>query len=456
MTEVIRETATLAESSKPADGTGRIKVVLLTPGRGSSGYYSTETVKAAGHERVWPRGTQMHLDHDSAMEREDRPEGSVKNLAAVLTEDAYWSEADGGLVAEARVGATYRSLISDFADVLGTSIVASAEVGMDEIDGEQVRTIERLLPGPFNRVDFVTVAGRGGRIAEVMEAAQPVQEARSIGGWLEARVHQAFTNLADESYGDGRLSREERITLSGAIGEALTAFVARIEADASQLYQRDLWDEPEAATTAEEAALSAARRGLPYMAGKTVVITEDATVETIAEVATAALGTQISVTPTGAEKENTMPQIEEARLRTLEEAHGRVPALESERDQAIARAEEAEHKLVLHEARDYARTLAGNLVRKANSELSEAAVQRIVTESVKTITLTDDNRLDTEAFTTTVNAAREAEETYLAAIAEESGLGRVRGIGHNEPEPISESHVDTAVASLFGRTQKGA
>jgi hypothetical protein len=46
-------------------------------------------------------------------------------------------------------------------------------------------------------------------------------------------------------FGDGRLTREERIVLSGAVGDALAAFSARIEQDAPQLLNRDIWTEPD-------------------------------------------------------------------------------------------------------------------------------------------------------------------------------------------------------------------
>lgn len=416
MTTQIRETTALSEAASPTEGVGRIQIVLCSPGVGASGFYSKEVLQQAAADRVWPKGTQCHLDHDSALDRENRPEGSVRNLAAVLTEDAHWSEEHGALVAEARVGSTYRNLIADFADTLGTSIVASAEVSTGEVNGQQHRIIERLLPSPFNRVDFVTVAGRGGRIAEVLEAAKPVQEARSIGGWMEARLHQTFTNIADDSYGDGRLSREERITLSGAIGDALTVFVQKLEADAPQLYKRDLWDEPETPVTENKPA-------------------------------------QDSVNPTENKetKENTMPEIQESRLRELEEAAGRVTALEQKTSELETENTDLKTKLKLAEAKDYARDFAENLVHSANSELSEAAVQRIVGESLPQIRLTDDGRLDTDHLTTVVAKARETEETYLARIAEESGLGQVRGIGSTEPKTISEADVNATIAGVFGR-----
>lgn len=53
-----------------------------------------------------------------------------------------------------------------------------------------------------------------------------------------------FTNIADDMFGDGRLTREERIALSGGIGSALDAFRATLEERAAGLYSRDPYRDP--------------------------------------------------------------------------------------------------------------------------------------------------------------------------------------------------------------------
>lgn len=53
--------------------------------------------------------------------------------------------------------------------------------------------------------------------------------AANVGGVLESRVHEAFTLLADKLYGYGILSREERISLSKAIGESLQSLSDTID-----------------------------------------------------------------------------------------------------------------------------------------------------------------------------------------------------------------------------------
>jgi hypothetical protein len=65
-------------------------VRLITPGWGSSGYYSPQVIEAAATAQVFPAGLHMYLDHPSASEDRDRPERSVRHLAAVLEEDGAW------------------------------------------------------------------------------------------------------------------------------------------------------------------------------------------------------------------------------------------------------------------------------------------------------------------------------------------------------------------------------
>lgn len=528
MTIQLAESRAFAEAAAPAAGPGRLLIQLITPGLGSSGYYSPEVVEAAAKDRVWPAGTHMFVDHPSESENYDRPERTVKDLAAVLMEDARWdpkaNDGTGALVAEARVFSQWRQPLAEMADVIGVSIRGTAEGEMGEVNGRQVQVFTRLVEGLS--VDFVTRAGRGGKVLQILESARPVKEARNVGQWVESRIHQHFTNLADDMAAEGRLTREERITLSAAIGDGLAAFVARVEADAPQLYERDLWDEPigsvRAATEAArrrgvaEATVNDRREQLQTLikdqygsddAWPWVRDFDDSTVwfdigggddggvyqqgyEVSDDVATALTGDRIEVrvrteyvpvgestaTPPAAEaaptnvpvdpagqsttqesEEDTMPQIEEARLRQLEEAHGRVPALESERDAAVKRATEAEQRALQAEAGTYARDFARNLVTKANGDLAEASVARIVRDALRgELPLTEAGRLDTEAFTPVVEKARSEEETYLGQVAEASGIGTVRGVGATTTTTgVTEADVQAAVGDLFERSQEG-
>lgn len=195
MPKRIREAATATRR-----GPGRILLTLITPGQGSSGGYTPEVLATAAQERAFPRGTLGMIDHDTPTEMMERPEGSLRNLAIVLDEDAYIGEG-GALQAEAKVASAWRDLVEDFHEHIGASIFASAEISTDE-SGQKV--VERIIPDPFNRADLVTVAGRGGKVDQILEAAKAIESrsiiaeatASDVRMWLQATVRASHDNYA--------------------------------------------------------------------------------------------------------------------------------------------------------------------------------------------------------------------------------------------------------------------
>lgn len=496
----LAESMTFVEAATPAQGPGRLLIHLITPGWGSSGFYPQDVLEAAGRDRVFPAGTHMYIDHPAESEQYDRPERTIKDLAAVLVEDAHWDAAAGGLVAEARVFSHWRAPLAEMADVIGVSIRGTADSEIGEAEGRRGRIMKRLDEGIS--VDFVTHAGRGGKVAQVIESARVrVQEARNAGQWIESRIHRDFTVLADEMAGEGRLTREERITLSSAIGDALAAFVAKVEAEAPQLYQRDVWDEPDPRET--EAVEAAVRRGFAEatandrreqldalvrdaygdegvwtyvrdfdeetlwfeVSGPEAVTTYAQPYDVTDDVATALTGertevraqtTYVPVDPAGQSttqesEEDAMPQIEEARLRQLEEAHGRVPTLESERDAAIRERDEARQALA--ESRKAANAAVAEGVVRDAFDTAGVTAPKTVARIAAAAPLTESGDVDTDALKTI------AEES-AAELAEASGAGRVRGLGGGtQPDAsgdLSEAEFDAELARLSGRTVKEA
>ena len=150
--------------------------------------------------------------------------------------------------------------------------------------------------------------------------------------------------------------------------------------------------------------------------------------------------------------------VDEARYAGLEEKAGLVPALESENASLKQQLSEAREGRRQAEAGTRARDFARVLVTKGNPDLAEASVARIVQAALNAgpLPLAEGGRLNTDDFTSTVEEARTAEESYLAAISEASGAGRVRGVGQttNTTESVSEADADEAIARAFGR--KGA
>lgn len=95
-------------------------------------------------------------------------------------------------------------------------------------------------------------------VVEEGEDVEQVSEARNVAEWLESRLHLALTQYADDLFGDGRVSRSERIVLSSAIGGALDVYHQILLDKAPQLFKRGPWedapDNPE-----DDVALSAAQ-----------------------------------------------------------------------------------------------------------------------------------------------------------------------------------------------------
>ena len=176
MSTLIKEAAT---ATTAAVSGSRQLIALITPGWGSSGYYSPEVLEQAANDRVFPKGTRQHIDHDGEMARFEQPVGSITTLAAALAEDARWDPdyvhpktgEKGALLAESDVFPRWRADLAAMKDAIGNSIVASAIMSEGEVEGRKGMIVEKLLPSTLNRVDYVTAEGRGGHISAVLESA---------------------------------------------------------------------------------------------------------------------------------------------------------------------------------------------------------------------------------------------------------------------------------------------
>lgn len=157
-----------------ADAAGTIPVKIIDPGWGSSGYYSREVLQAAANSRVYCAGLQMYWNHPSKSDEKERPERDLRDLAGVLTEDARWDEqgAKGpGLYSRAKVFSAYRDAVAEMGPYIGLSHYVWGESKTGEAEGKKGDIITRIVAA--RSVDFVTVPGRGGAIAEAFRAARP-------------------------------------------------------------------------------------------------------------------------------------------------------------------------------------------------------------------------------------------------------------------------------------------
>jgi hypothetical protein len=425
MPRLLTEAQQVATATQVADQPGRFRIQLITPGWGSSGYYGPDVLEAAVTDRVFPAGTHMYADHPSVTEGVDRPERSIEDLRAVLMEDAYIDD-EGGLSTDALVFGSHRVALEQMAEAIGVSIRAYAEVSQGEAEGRRGTIVDRITEGIS--ADFVTHAGRGGRIVTVLESSRPGQVTDRA---IEHGVAEATANQLRE--GLQQAIRE-------AYGAENTWLWVRDFDDANVWYEHETADDCGTYQHGYELDES----DVPQLTGSPLEVRPEIR--------------YVPVNPAGPSttqesEEDTMPQIEEARLRQLEEDAGRVQTLESERDAAAERATQAEAEAArLRESEaqrvrtDAARRIVGEAATAASVQFSPLEERGLLAD----LPVSEDGSLDEAAFRTTV-------DEQAAAIAESRGAGRPRGFGSTQTDDtVTQDQVDEARRRRAGLIQKGA
>ena len=153
---------------------GKLPLKIIAPGWGTSGYYGPEVLAEAALNNVFPSGTKMYWDHPSITEAMERPERSLRDLAATFDVPARW-EPKGpkgpGLYTDVTVLTQYRESVWEMAPHIGPSIRALGPVKFGEAEGKKGPIVEGIIAA--QSVDFVTAPGRGGEILQLFEAARP-------------------------------------------------------------------------------------------------------------------------------------------------------------------------------------------------------------------------------------------------------------------------------------------
>jgi hypothetical protein len=418
MPKPLREQATLIESVDKK--TGKILVNIITPGLGSSGYYSPEVCEAAAG--LVTAGTKMFLDHPTDTEVAERPVRSVKDIAAVFTESARWDPDHGeagALVAEARVVPSWIETMEVIQGAIGVSIYGSAtDIVEGDVDGRRLPIVEGLHA--IDSVDFVTRPGRGGAFA-LMESANPVRvrERALDRGVAEATVNdtrEALQTVLRDTYGG-----EKTYVWVRDFDDTTVWFEVEAEAD------NGIFAQSYAMSDDTGASLSGDRTEVQVQTKYVPVTRPD------------------SNTPTTESQEDTMPkiQIEESEHTRLTETAGRVDALESENVTL-----KVENTQLREEKADTARrTAARKIVEDSDGVFDELQVRGLLAD----LPATEAGELDAEKFTTTV--AEAAAKQKVAA-----GAGRV-GFGGSTDVPPAATEAGTPTTSPWGRPlaeQKGA
>lgn len=426
---VLRSTPIDLDEALRSDGTVPIKII--SPGWGSKGYYSAELLERDG-PAAFPKGTHMYLDHPSMTEAMDRPERSVRDLAAVLATGARWvpdHPKGPGLYAEAEVLDTFRPVINELGPHIGVSIRAPGTGRNGTAEGRTGTIVESISTA--HSVDFVTKAGRGGEVLALLESAGiELEEAGVVAAWFESRIHSDFTVRADDLYGDGRLTLDERKAMSSGIGAALDAFRAVVEAEAPQLYERGRWDEPAASTnpttvTTEESSMQLTDK-------EKTELTESVTAGVLVALEKKGItATEAAAPAAGDDEAATKLAAVEAENASLKEAA------------AIASA----------------RPLVESLAKDACKGMPEITRLRVI-EAAATNPKLVDGKVDEAALKEAVEAEAKRQLEYLESVGVKVGGGEVAGLGpgattlvEGDTKPADDKVLEESVRGVFGLTK---
>lgn len=382
------ESIPLAEASAVQVSGARMRIKLVDRGWGSSGFYSESVLRQAADDQIWAAGSHMYMDHPTASEGVERPERSVRDLAAVLTSPARFE--DGALYAEARVFSPYQPVLNEMRDHIGVSIRASGLAEHGEAEGREGTIIIALTEGIS--VDFVTRAGRGGRIVEVLESAR--------------------REMAES--GDGPSVRDEHNALHDGppVPSETPAPAAEHNTPA-----------PPAQPLEENRMSGSTQPGTPPSGdAQTTEVSEAAVRTELAETKQKLAEAELEIAKFGEnqrELEDTKAKLAEAEATNL-----RLQANNTARDKAL-------------------KTLAESTLPK----VAHARVIEAVTGD--NVPLNEEGSLDEAALVKNIKAAIEDQRGYLTAFAEESGLGQVTGLGGSSEPPVNvESELGDVFASL--------
>jgi hypothetical protein len=192
--EAIEALAIESDFMPLVEAKGKVREVkLIAPGWGSSGYYSAAMLEADG-PKVFRKGLKQFWNHPSKTEEADRPERDLRDLAAVLTEDAHYEKAHPkgpGLYAKTEIFDHYTEAVDQLAPHIGVSIRATGKGKQGEVEGRKGPIIESIVAA--KSVDFVTQPGAGGQVLSLFEAARnaPVLEPQKEPDMSEAELKEA-------------------------------------------------------------------------------------------------------------------------------------------------------------------------------------------------------------------------------------------------------------------------
>ena len=268
---VQRECVMLSESSYDAS-TGKLSVTIIKPGfsknstKGKRRFYPAETLKR--DFKVF-EGAKMFVDHATEAENKARPEGSVHNWVANLSN--VFAESDGTVKGTATVfDPTFKAKLDalnsqGLLKQMAVSGRMAAGWSPETIEGQESARIDELVAA--RSVDFVTYAGAGGQV-EAMES-DAVNDEWELDSISEAELRKRRPDLVTviESSYQGATMKSLETQLQEATAALATERQARTTAEA-KLAEADKTAKKAAAQT--ELAKMLAESKLPEPAQKRI------------------------------------------------------------------------------------------------------------------------------------------------------------------------------------------
>lgn len=253
-----------ATSSTTSTG-ARARVTIISPGQGSSGYYSPEVIAEAAP--LFKPGTHMYLDHATESERAERGVRSLDRLVGVL-ETVPTLNHNGALVADVKIMPAWREFVKEAYPYIGVSISASGEIE----ESEQGRVIKKLTA--VESVDFVTKAGRGGKIDALLESAvteEDLSESTKKEGGMTVTITEAEHKALTEAAETAATATSKAAELEAKIAE-LTKELEAEKAKAAQAQESAAQATAEAVKAQATAIVEEAFQGITAPAGKARLI----------------------------------------------------------------------------------------------------------------------------------------------------------------------------------------
>lgn len=136
---------------------GTYPVTLLTPGLGSTAYYSESVIKRDA-PKAFPKGTHVYLTHSREATGEPNPE----KLLGTLVQETTIRESDGAAVNRFKPMKRWADFVEDVHEHVGLSICAGGSATIGTMDGKQVKMAESIAYHISNSVDMVSYPGRAG------------------------------------------------------------------------------------------------------------------------------------------------------------------------------------------------------------------------------------------------------------------------------------------------------